>query len=105
MATVPPKMVSGMIRPLHSCTTTRIGALALPGLAQAVALSGQNIELIDQLGHRDVAEDGHADDGPDQTLHGYTAAHGRDDFFTEQGSYERRGMRSENASNRAALLA
>ena len=38
------------------------------------ALTGQqDIELIDQLGHGDVAEDGHADDGPDQVLHGHAA--------------------------------
>lgn len=33
----------------------------------------QDIKLIDQLGHGDVAEDSHADDGPDQTLHGHAA--------------------------------
>jgi len=37
-------------------------------------LAGQkDIELIDQLGHGDVAEDSHADNGPGQMLHGHTA--------------------------------
>lgn len=36
------------------------------------ALAGQqDIELIDELGHGDMAEHGHADDGPDQALHGH----------------------------------
>ncbi len=50
------------------------------------AVAGQkDIELIDQLGHGDVAEDGHADDGPDQTLHGHTAtAQGSNALFAEQ---------------------
>ncbi len=50
------------------------------------AVAGQqDIELIDQLGHGNVAEDGHADDGPDQTLHGHTAAtQGHDILFGEQ---------------------
>ena len=50
------------------------------------AVAGQqDIELIDELGHGDVAEDGHADNGPDQTLHGHTATtQGRDILFGEQ---------------------
>ena len=50
------------------------------------AVAGQeDIKLIDQLGHGDVAEDSHADDGPDQTLHGHTAAtQGHDILFGKQ---------------------
>ena len=49
----------------------------------------QDIELIDELGHGDVAEDGHADNGPDQTIHGHTATtQGRDILFGEQGCDE-----------------
>ena len=44
----------------------------------------QDIELIDQLGHGDVAEDGHANYGPDQTIHGHTAmAQDRNALFAE----------------------
>ena len=49
------------------------------------AVAGQqDIELIDQLSHGNVAEDSHADDGPDQTLHGHAAAtQGHDILFGE----------------------
>ena len=49
----------------------------------------QDVELIDQLSHGDVAEGGHADDGPDQALHGHTAtAEGSDALFAEQSGDE-----------------
>ncbi len=54
------------------------------------SLTGQqDIELIDQLGHGDVPEDGHADDGPDQSFHGHTATEqGSDTLFIEQSGDE-----------------
>ena len=54
------------------------------------AVTGQqDIKLIDQLSHGDVAEDGHADDGPDQSLHGHTAtAQGSDTLLAEQSRDE-----------------
>jgi len=59
-------------------------------------------ELIDQLGHGDVAEDIHAD----QALHGYTAtAQGRTPSSPSSVMMSSRGMRLESDSNWAALLA
>ncbi|MNV92004.1 hypothetical protein D3C71_1865520 [compost metagenome] len=49
----------------------------------------QDIELIDELSHGNVTEHGHADDGPDQPLHGHAAtAQSNDPFFVEQDGNE-----------------
>ncbi|CAJ1875066.1 hypothetical protein IIDPJIOB_02987 [Aeromonas veronii] len=71
------------------------------------SLTGQeDIELIDQLSHGDVAEDGHADDGPDQSLHGHTATvQGSNASSPSRVVMSSLGMRSESDSNWAALLA
>jgi len=63
-------------------------------------------ELIDQLGHGDLAEDTHADDSPDQALHVHTAtAQGRMSSTPSCVMMSSGGMRSESDSNWAALLA
>ncbi len=55
------------------------------GATKGAVAGQQDIELIDQLSHGNVAEDSHADDGPDQTLHGHAAAtQGHDILFGEQ---------------------
>jgi hypothetical protein len=62
--------------------------------------------LIDQLGHGDVTEDGHADDGPDQASHGHAASvQGNDALLTELGSSDLGGMRLESDSKLALWLA
>ena len=65
------------------------------------AVTGQqDIKLIDQLGHRDVAEDGHADDGPDQALHRHAAtSQGSDPSSPSRVVMSWLGMRSESDSN------
>ncbi len=77
----------GLVKqPLNALVAKLLASLQEGAGGDKGAVAGQeDIELIDQLGHGDVAEDGHADNGPDQTLHGHTAAtQGRDILFGEQ---------------------
>ncbi len=77
-------------QPLNALVAKLLASLQEGAGGDKGAVTGQeDIELIDQLGHGDVAEHGHADDGPDQTLHGHAAtAQGSDALFGEQGSDE-----------------
>ncbi len=77
----------GLVKqPLNALVAKLLASLQEGAGGDKGAVTGQqDIELIDQLGHGDVAEDGHANDGPDQTLHGHTAAtQGHDILFGEQ---------------------